>query len=1120
MHVDTNTSDQTSTHQYWTNKLKIQSRLQIPQCKRLPAQRNYHTKTIDFHISQKILSAIHFHCLEHEISQFDVLLSAYKALLFRYSTSSDITIAVLESGESLLQTNGKNVQIPNLLFARTLIDQRDTFDQLSKKVQKACQKAKTNQLTNLADSCRPMNEIDIGLLPPFTSYLFQLSDRPIIALKSIKSAAAPTSPYDLALQIHTGSEQFQCRLTYSSELFKTIDIERLKGHYIRILESALQQSDEKIIRLSYLSTEEKKWLLKANTDTLTDYNSSDGVENQIWQNANQNPEKIAVRFNTQSLSYKELTTKADSLAAWIQRQSTEENRLFGVFLNRGIDLLVALLAILRSGGAYLPLDPAYPPERIAYILEDAKVPLLITESQLLPNIPNTQTKLAVLDEVWPEVMQAHPSCTHSQTTTENLAYTIYTSGSTGKPKGVQITRKNLCNFLFAMQQKPGLIDQDNLLAITTVSFDISVLEFFLPLICGASVTIVSREEAIDGYSLVNIIETNKITIMQATPSSWRLLLEADWQGTKGLKALVGGEALPLDLIEPLLNRVDSLWNMYGPTETTVWSSLSPIKDAIAPVTIGKAIANTQIYILGPDDQLCPINIPGELCIAGDGVALGYVNRPNLTAKKFVVNPFSTNNTRMYRTGDLARWTESAEIEYLSRLDNQVKLRGYRIELGEIEACLTQLKSINNCVLVVHTDKAGNSDLVAYLVSSDRKKTTDLELIKHLGKNLPDYMIPRYYMWLNVIPQTPNGKVDKKALPEPTHFDSTPNNKTIAATNTEKRIITIWQELLQTTSIDLQDNFFSVGGHSLLAMRFIAIVRDQLDFEIPVRTVMTSSLQQIARMISPEDYFTPNQNTHKNIIEPLFIGAPESQLYGVLHTHSDYCADKLPILICQPIGHEYMRCHRSVRILATELARKGYPVFRFDYAGSGDSAHQLQDVHLYYWKENIEFAKDYLLNRYSAKKCHIIAIRFGAALTLTSNLQLIDKSILWDPVLEGKKYIEDLEAFHQHALNDLDRYRWCQKNTNQYELLGYQYNREMYRDIQEVKCNSTQLNTTVTTQIVLSIDNASIKINEGDHHKTVDKNITFVPDTQHWDQPEYMDDIILAYPAINAILEFF
>jgi amino acid adenylation domain-containing protein len=479
------------------------------------------------------------------------------------------------------------------------------------------------------------------------------------------------------------------------------------------------------------------------------------------------PDAIALIYEQQQLTYRELNLRANQLAHYLQSLGVGPEVLVGLCVERSLEMVVGLLGILKAGGAYVPLDPAFPSERITFMLQDARAPVLVTQQHLTTQLPKVSAKIVCLDADKARLAQQQKSNAVTAVTSNNLAYVIYTSGSTGRPKGVQILHRAVVNFLLSMQRQPGLTADDILLAVTTLSFDIAGLELLLPLIIGARVVVASSDVVTNGKALVETLFHSHATVMQATPITWRMLLAAGWQGDSRLKILCGGEALPLELAQQLLPRATSLWNLYGPTETTIWSTVCKVEPEDMMITIGRPIANTQLYILSPQLQPVPIGVAGELYIGGDGLARGYLNRPELTAERFIHHPFCKEpNARLYKTGDLARYRADGTIEHLGRLDFQVKIRGFRIELGEIETILGQHPAIQQAVVLAREDVPGNKRLVAYMVFRAQQAPSVEELQHHVLNHLPQYMLPSAFVVLQAFPQTPNGKVDRCALPVP------------------------------------------------------------------------------------------------------------------------------------------------------------------------------------------------------------------------------------------------------------------------------------------------------------------------------------------------------------------
>ncbi|MGY0058381.1 amino acid adenylation domain-containing protein [Streptomyces sp. LZ34] len=560
-------------------------------------------------------------------------------------------------------------------------------------------------------------------------------------------------------------------------------------------------------------------------DTAADYPRHRCVHHLFAERAARNPRATAVTCGDTSLDYGELDRRSSALAGYLRSRGIGPGALVGVCLDRSAELLTALLGIMKSGAAYVPLDPIYPRDRIAHMLEDTGLPLVVTESALAAGLPAGRAETLVLDRDWPEIDRAAPE-RGAEVSAGDTAYVIYTSGSTGRPKGVRVGHRALVNFLTSMARTPGFTEADRLLAVTTICFDIAGLELYLPLIAGGQVEIAPTETAADGFRLRALLEERPPTVMQATPATWKMLIDAGWRGgTAAPRVWCGGEALPRDLAEALTARAPELWNLYGPTETTIWSAACRLAPG-DPVTLGRPIANTQFYVL--DERLRPVppGVPGELYIGGDGLAFGYLRRPELTAERFVPNPFDPAAGALYRTGDLVRHLPHGALEYLGRVDNQVKLHGYRIELGEIEQELLAHPAVDRAVAVVREDEPGDRRLVAYIVP--RGPGLEVARLREgLRGRLPEYMIPAAFVELAAVPLTANGKTDRKTLPRPTAVPATGAPPTAADSRTERAIAGIWREVLRSERVGAEDNFFEAGGNSLLLMRVMARLKDEL-----------------------------------------------------------------------------------------------------------------------------------------------------------------------------------------------------------------------------------------------------------------------------------------------------
>ncbi|MEA5567017.1 amino acid adenylation domain-containing protein [Anabaena sp. UHCC 0399] len=583
--------------------------------------------------------------------------------------------------------------------------------------------------------------------------------------------------------------------------------------------------------------------------TQRDYDLSQSLHELLTAQVERTPNAIAVTFEQQQLTYQELNTRANQLAHYLQTLGVKLETLVGVCVERSLEMVVCLLGILKAGGAYIPIDPEYPQERIAYMLEDSQVKVLLTQEKLLTQIPQHQAHTICIDTEWKKISTQPNTNLESDVKPDNLAYVIYTSGSTGKPKGAMNTHKGICNRLLWMQETYQINSTDSVLQKTPFSFDVSVWEFFWTLLTGARLVIAQPGGHRDSSYLINLIIQEQITTLHFVPSMLQIFLASRGveKCTSIKRVICSGEALPLDLQNRFFERLDcELHNLYGPTEAaidvTFWQCQK--HSNLKTVPIGRPIANTQIYIL--DEHLQPVDFGAiaELYIGGVGVARGYLNRPELTEKKFIPNPFKDSKIAskyLYKTGDLARYLPDGNIEYLGRIDYQVKIRGYRIEIGEIENVLSLHPQVREAVIIARTDNTAEKQLIAYITYNSEKPTLN-SLRYFLKSKLPDFMIPAAFVMLETLPLTPSGKVDRKALPQPdiSHFSE--NNDFAAPRNqVEAQLVKIWSEILNLPQIGVKDNFFALGGDSLKALHLISRIEQHFSKEIPLATLLTNPL---------------------------------------------------------------------------------------------------------------------------------------------------------------------------------------------------------------------------------------------------------------------------------------
>ncbi|MFB2772371.1 amino acid adenylation domain-containing protein [Pelatocladus sp. BLCC-F211] len=789
---------------------------------------------------------------QQQLTLNTLIQGAWAILLSRYSGENDVVFGSVVSGRGGLAGSESMVGVLiNTVPVRVYVNPEESLVSWLKQLQ-----AQQNQ-TRQYEQC-PFIEIqkwsDIPTGQPLFESIVNFHNYPInfskveqvsnLKISNIYNFMHPNYPLTVSVKVDS---ELLLEIFYESDRFESTTITRMLGHLHTLLLGMIANQQQRVKNLPLLTAQEHRQLLVDWNNTQVEY-PQQFIHELFEAQVEKTPDAVAVVFANQQLTYCELNAKANQLAHYLQKLGVKPEVLVGICVERSLDMLIGLLAILKVGGAYIPLDPSYPKERLEFILQDAKAPVLLTQTSLLKGIPQYKSQVVCLDADSQKIAQQSQENLLSELTTNNLAYVIYTSGSTGKPKGVQIPHSALSNFLYSMKQTPGLTQDDTLLAVTTYSFDIAALELFLPIIVGGRLVIASREVASDPMQLSAKIIDSKATVMQATPATWKLLLTAGWSGNHQLKILCGGEALPKYLANQLLHRCASLWNMYGPTETTIWSAASQVETGSAVVSISHAIANTQLYIFDQYNQLVPIGVAGELHIGGNGLARGYLNRPELTAEKFIPNPFSEQpGTNLYKTGDLARYLPNGQIEYIGRIDHQVKVRGFRIELGEIEAVINQYSGVREAVVIVRETLNDSQQIVSYIVPEIEQKLIITELRSFLESKLPSYMVPTNFVILDTLPLTPNGKVDRKALSAvDTVLPELEETFVAPQTTVEKQLAIIWMQVLGLEKIGIDDNFFKLGGHSILATQVISRINKIFNIELPLRRIF--ELPTIARLV--------------------------------------------------------------------------------------------------------------------------------------------------------------------------------------------------------------------------------------------------------------------------------
>ena len=632
-------------------------------------------------------------------------------------------------------------------------------------------------------------------------------------------------------RLDAASTRLQVHIDYDPNALCRQQIDEFSGYYVNTLRAMAADPNSRYETFCPLSENEQQRMLAQWNASEEDYPRTKCIHELFEAQVQETPEAAAVLFEGQSLTYRELNRRANRVAGQLRELNVGPGVLVGLCVERSIEMVVGPLGILKAGAAYVPLEPTYPKDRLAQMISDAQLRFILTQSSLTHQLPPTEATVLTLDpEPAPARLDENIS---TNVSSESVAYMIYTSGSTGKPKAVQIIHRAVVNLLKSAAKTIQATARDNVLALTPISFDIAALELFMPLMLGGRITMASREKAADGALLGALIESSGVTVVQATPAMWRFLMGFGWAGKRDLKLICGGEALTRKLADELSARSKDVWNFYGPTETTIWSSAWKVEPG-EPVSIGRPLANTQLYILDQNLQPLPVGTVGELHIGGDGLALGYFNRPELTAEKFVASPFSKDKSeRLYKTGDLARYLPDGKIECLGRIDHQVKIRGFRIELGEIETVLRQYSGIAEALVTARDDAVEEKRLVGYIIPRNGLVSI-VELRDFIRTKLPLHMVPAQFVTLEQFPLTPNGKIDLRRLPAPEN-DLQPAKDHVPPRDAEEQnLAEIWQEVLMLRQVSADDNFFELGGDSLSATRAFARINKKFSMNITLR----------------------------------------------------------------------------------------------------------------------------------------------------------------------------------------------------------------------------------------------------------------------------------------------
>jgi len=913
-----NSEENQEIEKYWFEMYKESVPIvTLPTDNPRPLIRTYKSQRLDFPLDPNLVTSIKKIGSSVAASFVTTLLTSFEIFLYQLTGEDDLVVGLPSAGQAATGMNHLVGHCVNLLPLRSKpVPHMSFLDYLQKRKSELFDAYEYQQLSfghllqklNIArDPSR------IPLVPLIFNIDMGITDGVEFTGLNYKFISNPRAyeNFEIILNITSGEKSLICEWTYNEVLFKKETIKKMMQSFEQILQMIAENPSktlEEITFQDYLSEYDK---INKEPSLYPDVSISELFKKQVEIT----PENIAIEFNNIETTYRELDKKTNQIAHYFVNQGLKSGDVIGVSLSRSTDLIATLIAVLKCGAAYVPLDPNFPKERLEFMLQDSEAKYIITNKKTNIVFPDS-IKTIILEDLLSNLPIQPETPLDITVSQESIAYILYTSGSTGKPKGVPIIQKNLVNLLCSLAKEPGIKESDKQLAIITISFDAAFVELFLPLLNGASVVMVDSETARDGALLLDILKSKKITMLQATPTTWEMLLESNWDEKLNLLAVCGGEALTTELAKKLLSKCDTVWNVYGPTEATIVSTVKKITVEDEIISIGKPIDNYQIYILNSNGQLVPPGVVGEIAISGQGVAKGYLKRENLTKEKFIINKFNSKLT--YLTGDLGKLLPNGDIDCLGRSDHQVKIRGYRIELGEIEQTLESINNIKSAVVLGHNDR-----LIAYVIQEnfiDVDLNTVKEWKNYLASQLPEYFVPYDIKILKEFPTTPNGKIDKNALLKiESKNDIDKSSYTEPRTEAEKLMATIWKESLGIENIDIFSNFFEIGGHSIRAVKVIAEIEKQTGKRIPLSSLFeNSTIEKFAKLIESDrkiyaDCIVPIKPNGNKI--PLFIihGAGLNVLNFVnIIKHFD---EDQPVYFIQGTSKSYDDWYESIEDMA-------------------------------------------------------------------------------------------------------------------------------------------------------------------------------------------------------------
>ncbi len=893
---------------YWKGKLEGVEPLQLPLDYVRPANQTTTGSVSGFIIDKSLTEALKTLSQKHGTTLFMTLLAIYNVMLSRYSSQQDICIGTPIVGRQQKELEDLIGCFFNTLALRNEVNSHNSFSELLQQVKTTTLEAYDHQdvpFEKIVESV--VKQRDMSISPVF-QVAFTLQNTPKVpemSLGKVQLLTEPfgftTSKFEITLGFIETSYGLSGSVEYNTDLYREETILRMITHFKELVNSVLKDPQQKIGSLPMLTKSEELQLTYEFNDTAEDYPKEKSLVDLFEEKVKETPDAVALEFEHKKLTYKELNERSNQLAHYLKSKGVKEETLVPIFVERSLQMLIGIWAVLKAGGTFVPVDTDYPEDRISFMIDDTNAGIILTSKESKSKLhTGDRHEIIEFDGDWIQDKKWSADNLHLEIKPSQLAYVIYTSGSTGKPKGVMIKHSSLINLVISIAGKVDFTSESSFLSVTTFSFDMCYLGFFMPFVAGGKLIIVSKDVAMDGFKLAGDIASYKPTHLQGTPSTWLLLLDTKWDNKEGLKFLIGGETVKEDIKEEL-TKIGDTYNLYGPTETTVWSTFKKLKPG-EKVLIGKPIANTKVYVMNELQELCPVRVAGEICISGEGLARGYYNRPELTAEKFVINHLT--GEMMFKTGDIGYWLPDGNLVCLDRRDFQVKIRGFRIELGEIESVLQQSDLVNQAVVLVKEDSQAGKRLVGYATAKgefDRQA-----VISYLKNKLPDYMVPLIWVEMDSMPLTTSGKINRKALPDPDVSKLIENEYVAPENELERALVGIWQKLLNVSRVGTNDNFFELGGHSLLALRLFSDIEKLSGKKFAISILFNSpTIKQLAAIIKDEGWIPP----WKSLVPikpdgsklPIYFVPPAAETALHFQTLVKYIPSDQPVYVLEPIG---------------------------------------------------------------------------------------------------------------------------------------------------------------------------------------------------------------------------